>query len=35
MSGLDVDALVAIDVHVHVEQDAHGHLSLSGTTLDR
>jgi len=25
---LDLSALSAIDVHVHVEQDAHGHLSL-------
>lgn len=25
---LDLDALTAIDVHVHVEQDGHGHLSL-------
>jgi predicted TIM-barrel fold metal-dependent hydrolase len=25
---LDLAALTAIDVHVHVEQDAHGHLSL-------
>ena len=28
MNELDIDSLVAIDVHVHVEQDAHGHLSL-------
>ncbi|NEA23454.1 amidohydrolase family protein [Actinomadura bangladeshensis] len=28
MSGLDLDALEAIDVHVHVESDLHGHLSL-------
>ncbi|NVI86145.1 amidohydrolase family protein [Actinomadura sp. BRA 177] len=28
MSGLDLDALEAIDVHVHVESDKHGHLSL-------
>ena len=28
MTGLDLDALVAIDVHVHVEQDQHGHYSL-------
>jgi uncharacterized protein len=25
---IDPDALAAIDVHVHVEQDSHGHLSL-------
>ncbi|TMR41374.1 amidohydrolase family protein [Actinomadura geliboluensis] len=28
MSGLDLAALEAIDVHVHVEADGHGHLSL-------
>jgi predicted TIM-barrel fold metal-dependent hydrolase len=28
MTGLDLAALKAIDVHVHVETDAHGHLSL-------
>jgi predicted TIM-barrel fold metal-dependent hydrolase len=28
MTALDLAALTAIDVHVHVEQDAHGHLSL-------
>ncbi|MCU1682506.1 MAG: amidohydrolase [Amycolatopsis sp.] len=28
MTGLDVDALAAIDVHAHVEVDGHGHLSL-------
>jgi uncharacterized protein len=26
--GLDLDALVAIDVHVHVHADQHGHLAL-------
>lgn len=30
---LDLDALVAIDVHVHVEQDLHGHLSLDDELL--
>jgi predicted TIM-barrel fold metal-dependent hydrolase len=30
----DLDALVAIDVHVHVEQDAHGHLALDDELLD-
>ena len=25
---IDVDALTAIDMHVHVEVDAHGHSSL-------
>lgn len=33
MSGLDLDALVAIDVHVHVEQDLHGHLSMDDELL--
>ncbi len=28
MSGLDLDRLVAIDVHVHVEADGHGHYAL-------
>jgi predicted TIM-barrel fold metal-dependent hydrolase len=27
-TGLDLDALVAIDVHVHVHADQHGHLAL-------
>jgi len=27
-AGLDLDALVAIDVHVHVHADDHGHLAL-------
>ncbi|MGR7027681.1 amidohydrolase family protein [Geodermatophilus sp. URMC 62] len=27
-TGLDLDALVAIDVHVHVHADLHGHLAL-------
>ena len=27
-TGLDIDALVAIDVHVHVHADQHGHLAL-------
>src|SRR3954454_11707646 len=27
-AGLDLDALVAIDVHVHVHADLHGHLAL-------
>ena len=31
--GLDLDALVAIDVHVHVEQDLHGHLSMDDELL--
>jgi predicted TIM-barrel fold metal-dependent hydrolase len=31
---LDLDALTAIDVHVHVEQDLHGHLSLDDELLD-
>ncbi|MCW2696035.1 MAG: putative Amidohydrolase [Modestobacter sp.] len=28
MSSLDLDSLVAIDVHVHVQADQHGHLAL-------
>jgi predicted TIM-barrel fold metal-dependent hydrolase len=28
VSGLDLDSLAAIDVHVHVEADEHGHYSL-------
>ncbi len=31
---LDVTALAAIDVHVHVEQDAHGHFSLDQELMD-
>jgi predicted TIM-barrel fold metal-dependent hydrolase len=34
VSGLDLDALVAIDVHVHVEQDLHGHRSMDDQLLD-
>ena len=34
MTGPDLDALVAIDVHVHVEQDAHGHLSLDSELVE-
>ncbi|MGP4029420.1 amidohydrolase family protein [Actinomadura sp. 3N407] len=34
MTRLDLDALEAIDVHVHVETDRHGHLSLPGEYLD-
>ena len=34
MSGLDLDSLVAIDVHVHVEQDLHGHVSLDQELRD-
>ncbi|MGY1616055.1 amidohydrolase family protein [Geodermatophilus sp. SYSU D00691] len=30
---IDLDKVVAIDVHVHVEQDAHGHLSLDDELL--
>jgi predicted TIM-barrel fold metal-dependent hydrolase len=30
---LDLDSLAAIDVHVHVEKDAHGHLSLDDELL--
>lgn len=31
---IDVDALAAIDVHVHVEQDTRGRLSLDGELMD-
>src|SRR3954469_14227616 len=31
---LDVANLVAIDVHVHVEQDLHGHLSMDDELLE-
>lgn len=31
---IDPDAIVALDVHVHVEQDHHGHLALSQEFLD-
>jgi predicted TIM-barrel fold metal-dependent hydrolase len=31
---IDVDAVSAIDVHVHVERDAHGHLSLDQELMD-
>ncbi len=31
---IDLDAVVAIDVHVHVEQDLHGHLSMDDELLD-
>jgi predicted TIM-barrel fold metal-dependent hydrolase len=34
VTDLDVDALVAIDVHVHVEQDLHGHKSMDDELLD-
>jgi hypothetical protein len=33
MAGLDVSALQGIDVHVHVESDGHGKLSLDGELL--
>ncbi|TDC83699.1 amidohydrolase family protein [Actinomadura sp. 7K507] len=33
-TGLDLDALEAVDVHVHVETDLHGHLSLPGEYLE-
>jgi predicted TIM-barrel fold metal-dependent hydrolase len=33
VSALDLDALEAIDVHVHVEQDQYGHLSLDDELL--
>ena len=33
-NALQLETLVAIDVHVHVEQDAHGHFSLDQELLD-
>src|SRR3954469_9651829 len=32
--GIDVEAVAAIDVHVHVEADEHGHLSLDEELMD-
>src|SRR6201747_2326383 len=34
MTALDLASLVAIDVHVHVEADEHGHLSMDDELLD-
>jgi uncharacterized protein len=34
MASLDLDSLVAIDTHVHVEQDAHGCFSVDQELLD-
>ena len=31
---IEVDAIAAIDMHVHVEADGHGHLSLDQELLD-
>ena len=31
---VDVDAVTAIDMHVHVEKDGHGHLSLDEELMD-
>ncbi|WP_067476344.1 4-hydroxyphenyl-beta-ketoacyl-CoA hydrolase [Actinomadura hibisca] len=31
---MNLDDLTAIDFHVHVEQDAHGHFSLDGELMD-
>jgi predicted TIM-barrel fold metal-dependent hydrolase len=31
---VDLSTLVAIDVHVHVEQDLHGHLSMDDELLE-
>src|SRR5690349_15586437 len=31
---IDPDAIVALDMHVHVEADAHGHFSLDRQLLD-
>jgi predicted TIM-barrel fold metal-dependent hydrolase len=33
VTALDFESLVAIDVHVHVEQDLHGHLSMDDELL--
>jgi predicted TIM-barrel fold metal-dependent hydrolase len=32
-AGIDLDAVAAIDVHVHVEQDLHGHKSMDDELL--
>ncbi|MFZ3452218.1 amidohydrolase family protein [Arthrobacter sp. 7Tela_A1] len=32
--GLDVDSLTAIDMHVHIEIDGHGHVSLPQDLMD-
>jgi uncharacterized protein len=32
--GLDVDSLTAIDMHVHIEIDGHGHVSLPQELMD-
>jgi predicted TIM-barrel fold metal-dependent hydrolase len=34
MSRIDTSTLVALDMHVHVERDAHGHTSLDDELLD-
>jgi len=31
---IDVDSIVALDMHVHIEKDGHGHLSLDGELMD-
>ena len=31
---IDLDAVTALDVHVHVEADQHGHLSLDQELMD-
>jgi uncharacterized protein len=31
---IDVDSIVALDMHVHVEKDHRGHLSLDGELMD-
>jgi predicted TIM-barrel fold metal-dependent hydrolase len=33
-SAIDLDAVVAIDIHTHVEADGHGHLSLDDELMD-
>ncbi len=34
MSTMDLDSLVAIDTHVHVEQDSHGCFAIDQELLD-
>ena len=33
-SALDLDELMGIDMHVHVEIDDHGHLSMTDELMD-
>jgi predicted TIM-barrel fold metal-dependent hydrolase len=34
MTGIDVEAITALDVHVHIEADDHGHFALDRELLD-